>query len=50
MLFGVVERQASMLSFIQVFHILTLMFLVLAPFVLLMRRPAHSSDGGAMAH
>jgi len=49
-LFGLVERQASMLSFIQVFHILTVMFLALAPFVLLMRRPSGSAESGTMAH
>ncbi len=45
-LFGVVQQQASMLSFVDVFHLLGLIFLLVLPALLLMRRPRH---GGAVA-
>jgi DHA2 family multidrug resistance protein len=40
MVFGSVERQAAMLAFLETFRLLGLVFLVLLPFLLLMRRPA----------
>ncbi len=42
-LFGMVERQATMLSFVDVFQLLTMMFFAATPLVLLMKRPAKSS-------
>ncbi len=39
-MFGLVERQASMLSFVDTFHLLGVVFLVITPLVLLMKRPA----------
>jgi DHA2 family multidrug resistance protein len=47
-LWGMVQRQAAMLSYNDVFAILALMFLLMAPFVLLMRRPKRG--GPVMAH
>jgi DHA2 family multidrug resistance protein len=38
-LFGVVQRQASMVSFVGIFQLLTILFFVLLPLVLLMKRP-----------
>jgi MFS transporter, DHA2 family, multidrug resistance protein len=38
-LFGMVQRQASMVSFVGLFQLLGLMFLALIPLVLLMKRP-----------
>ena len=40
MMFGNVARQATMLAFLETFRILGLVFLILLPFLLLMRRPA----------
>jgi DHA2 family multidrug resistance protein len=40
MMFGSVARQATMLAFLETFRLLGLVFLVLLPFLLLMRRPA----------
>ncbi len=40
LVFGSVERQATMLAFLETFRLLGLVFLVLLPFLLLMRRPA----------
>jgi MFS transporter, DHA2 family, multidrug resistance protein len=37
--FGAVQRQASMVSFVHVFRLLGIIFLLLLPLVLLMRRP-----------
>jgi DHA2 family multidrug resistance protein len=47
--FGVVQRQASMLSFVDLFRGLGLIFLLLLPLVLLMKRP-RSDAGPTAAH
>jgi DHA2 family multidrug resistance protein len=47
--FGMVERQASMLSFLDTFRVMAGVFIVLLPLLLLMRRPARSG-GGIPAH
>jgi hypothetical protein len=44
-MFGMVERQAQILSYVTVFRILGVMFLLMAPLVLIMRKP--SGSGGA---
>jgi DHA2 family multidrug resistance protein len=46
-LFGMVQRQASMVSFIEIFQLLGLLFLVLTPLVLLMKRPKRGPVAGA---
>jgi MFS transporter, DHA2 family, multidrug resistance protein len=38
-LFGIVQRQAAMVSFVGIFQLLGVMFIALVPLVLLMRRP-----------
>jgi DHA2 family multidrug resistance protein len=43
--FGMVERQATIMSFNDVFWLLTLLFLLMLPLVFLMRKPSH--QGGA---
>lgn len=45
-LFGVVQRQAAILSFLDVFRLLTIMFLLSVPLVLLMKKP--KKGAGAM--
>jgi DHA2 family multidrug resistance protein len=45
--FGFVERQASMLSFVDVYRMLAIIFLVIVPLVLLMKRPAAGPKAGA---
>ena len=45
-LVGMVQQQASMASFVQVFRLLGVIFLLLLPLILLMKRPR--SGGGAM--
>ncbi len=48
-LFGMVQRQAAMVSFVGIFWLLGSLFVVLIPLILLMRRPsAHS--GPIAAH
>jgi len=47
-MFGTVERQASMLSFLDTFRLLALIFLVMLPLLLLMRRPSHRGGGVPM--
>ncbi|MFN8067154.1 MAG: DHA2 family efflux MFS transporter permease subunit [Vicinamibacterales bacterium] len=49
-LFGMVMRQASIVSFVGLFQILGIVFLVVTPLVLLMKRPRASSGASAAAH
>jgi MFS transporter, DHA2 family, multidrug resistance protein len=48
-LFGMVQQQASMVSFVLLFRLLGGIFLVLVPLILMMRRP-RGSRGAAAAH
>ena len=48
-LFGMVERQAAMLSFNTAFWLLAILFIAIVPFILLMKRPA-TRGGGMPAH
>jgi DHA2 family multidrug resistance protein len=48
-LFGMVQRQATMVSFVGIFQLLGIMFLALIPLVLLMKRPRGGS-GPVAAH
>jgi DHA2 family multidrug resistance protein len=49
-LFGMVQRQASIVSFVGLFQLLGVVFIVVIPLVLLMKRPRASSGGAAAAH
>jgi DHA2 family multidrug resistance protein len=49
-LFGMVWRQASMVSFVTIFQLLGIMFLSLIPLVLIMRRPSHQGAPPSGAH
>jgi DHA2 family multidrug resistance protein len=44
---GLVQRQASMVSFVHLFRLLGIVFLLLLPLVLLMRRPRGPAPAGA---
>jgi DHA2 family multidrug resistance protein len=46
-LFGMVQRQAAMVSFVGLFQLLGWMFIALVPLVLLMRRPRGRVAAGA---
>jgi DHA2 family multidrug resistance protein len=46
-LFGIVQRQASMVAFVGIFQFLGMLFLLLIPLVLLMRRPKRGPVAGA---
>jgi DHA2 family multidrug resistance protein len=41
MLYGEVQRQASVLSFLTVFRIIGVVFLLIIPLVLILRKPKH---------
>jgi DHA2 family multidrug resistance protein len=41
-MFGMIARQAAMVSFVGLFQLLGIIFLLLIPLVLLMKRPGHS--------
>jgi DHA2 family multidrug resistance protein len=47
-MFGMVARHAAMLANIHAFRLLAIIFLVVTPLVLLMRRPSHHGGGVAM--
>ena len=47
-MFGMVQRQAAMLSFVSIFQLLGIMFVVLVPLVLLMQKP--KGGGHVSAH
>ena len=50
-MFGMVLRQASIVSFVGLFQLLGIVFIVVTPLVLLMKRPRASAGGaGAAAH
>jgi DHA2 family multidrug resistance protein len=48
-LFGMVQRQATMVSFVGIFQLLGVMFIALVPLVLLMKRP-RARSGPVAAH
>src|SRR6185503_8813059 len=48
-LFGLVQRQATMLSFVGIFQLLGVLFIALVPLVLLMKRP-RAQSGPVAAH
>ena len=45
--FGMVQRQAAMVSFVGIFQLLGFIFLALIPLVLLMKRPKGRPAAGA---
>jgi DHA2 family multidrug resistance protein len=47
---GMVQQQASMVSFIHAFRFLAIMFLIMLPLILIMRPPKHKGGGGAAMH
>jgi DHA2 family multidrug resistance protein len=48
-LFGMVMQQAAMMSFIDIFRFLGIMFSLMLPLILIMRRPQHQRGGAAAA-
>jgi DHA2 family multidrug resistance protein len=51
-MFGMVQRHAAMLSYVDAFFLLSIMFIAMLPLVLIMKRPTHAAGGAAeaMAH
>ncbi|MGE5362098.1 MAG: DHA2 family efflux MFS transporter permease subunit [Bacteroidales bacterium] len=49
MLYGEVLRQASVMSFLDLFHVLGILFLVVVPVCWVMRKPEHVRSAGAAA-
>jgi DHA2 family multidrug resistance protein len=47
--FGMIARQSSMISFNAAFFLLGILFLVVTPLILVMRKPRHKG-GAAAAH
>jgi DHA2 family multidrug resistance protein len=46
--FGMVQQHASMVSFVSAFRLLGIMFVVVIPLILLMRKPRHAAGPAAM--
>ena len=46
-MFGMVQRQASMVSFVSIFQLLGILFFALLPLILLMKRPKHQGAPAA---
>jgi DHA2 family multidrug resistance protein len=49
-MFGLVQRQAAMVSFVGIFQLMGILFLLLVPLVLLMERPKRRPSPEAAAH
>jgi DHA2 family multidrug resistance protein len=49
-LFGLVERQAAMRAFVDLFYFLTIAFVAMIPLTLIMRKPKGGAGPGAGAH
>lgn len=45
-LFGMVQEQAAMLAFVKAFRLLGILFFVMIPFILIMRKPRYMRGGG----
>jgi DHA2 family multidrug resistance protein len=50
MLFGIVERQAAMRAFLDVFLLLSVVFVLMIPLVVIMKKPAARPRPGAAVH
>jgi DHA2 family multidrug resistance protein len=48
-IYGMLQRQAAMLAFLDLFWILGVMFLLMVPLLVMMRRPAHQTEGVMVA-
>lgn len=48
--YGTVQQQAALLSFIDVFYLMALLFLVLVPLVFLMRKPKQGQGATVNVH
>ncbi len=48
--FGMVQQQAAMVSFVSAFRFLAILFVCCVPLIYLMKRPKHHGGGGAMMH
>lgn len=49
-LFGMVQQQAAMMAFNDVFFVLAVMFILCLPLILIMKKPTKQGGGGGMAH
>jgi DHA2 family multidrug resistance protein len=49
-MWGMVQRQAAMMSYVDAFFLLSVMFICCLPLILLMRKPTKQGGGPGMAH
>jgi DHA2 family multidrug resistance protein len=47
-IWGIIERQASMLAFVDTFRAMAVVFLLMLPLLFIMKRPKHPRAGAAM--
>ena len=50
MAFAMVQRHAAMLSYIDAFRLLAVLFVVVMPLILIMKKPKHGGGGPGMGH
>ena len=50
MAFAMVQRHAAMLSYIDAFRLLSVLFVVVMPLILIMRKPKQGGGGPGMGH
>jgi DHA2 family multidrug resistance protein len=49
-IYGMIQRQAAMVSFVTIFRLLGMLFLVMIPLVMIMKRPKRAAAPAAAAH
>jgi len=48
MLFGLVQEHAAMLAFVKAFRLLGILFFLITPLILMMKKPRHMRGGGGV--
>jgi MFS transporter, DHA2 family, multidrug resistance protein len=49
-IFGMIQQQAAMLSFVYAFRTLAMLFVLVTPLILIMKKPSHHGGGVGAAH
>jgi len=47
-IWGIVQRQAAVVSFVDTFLVLSVVFLLMLPLLLVMKKPRYQTRGGAL--
>jgi hypothetical protein len=49
-IYGILQQQASLLSFVEAFHIMAILYLLCTLLILIMKKPKHARATDAMLH